>query len=124
MKIWRTIRGYLAWTYERGSVHYDVMVTLILLFIFLAPLRVNFKDKPVERTLHQNGGVLILPDGQGGVIYQVEASAVSGASGDDLNDALARVIEPIERSEVEINRVETVKDSSGRVLAYKAWVRR
>ena len=31
--IWRTIRGYILWSYERGSLHYDVMVTLILLFV-------------------------------------------------------------------------------------------
>jgi len=28
--IWRTIRGYILWSYERGSTSLDVMVTLIL----------------------------------------------------------------------------------------------
>ena len=32
--IWRTIRGYILWQYERGTLHYDIMVTLILIFIF------------------------------------------------------------------------------------------
>jgi len=36
-----------------GSIHYDVMVTLILLFVFFSPFFVNFKNKPVERTPHQ-----------------------------------------------------------------------
>jgi hypothetical protein len=35
--IWRTIRGYILWSYERGSLHYDIMVTLILLFVFVSP---------------------------------------------------------------------------------------
>ena len=35
--IWRTIRGYVMWQYERGTLHYDIMVTLILIFIFLSP---------------------------------------------------------------------------------------
>ena len=35
-RIWRTIKGYIWWSYPRGSMHYDVMVTLILVFIFLA----------------------------------------------------------------------------------------
>ena len=47
--IWRTIRGYILWSYERGSLHYDIMVTLILLFVFVSPHFINFKDKPVER---------------------------------------------------------------------------
>ena len=45
-RLGRTIRGYILWTYQRGSLHYDILVTLILLFIFLAPLRIDFKDKP------------------------------------------------------------------------------
>ena len=45
-RIWRTLKGYLFWTYTRGSFHYDVMVTLILAFIFIAPHYIDFKDKP------------------------------------------------------------------------------
>ena len=33
----QTLLSYFYWTYSRGSFHYDVMVTLILLFIFLTP---------------------------------------------------------------------------------------
>jgi hypothetical protein len=55
--IWRTIRGYILWSYERGSLHYDIMVTLILLFVFVSPHFINFKDKPVERNPHLTGVV-------------------------------------------------------------------
>ena len=50
--IWRTIRGYILWSYERGTIHYDIMVTLILIFVFLSPYWINFKDKPIERNPH------------------------------------------------------------------------
>ena len=46
--IWRTIRGYILWSYERGTIHYDIMVTLILIFVFLSPYWINFNDKPIE----------------------------------------------------------------------------
>ena len=47
------LRRYFFWTYERGSLHYDVMVTLILLFLFVSPRFIDFKDKPVvEVPLH------------------------------------------------------------------------
>ena len=36
--IWRTIRGYILWQYERGTLHYDIMVTLILIFISMSLL--------------------------------------------------------------------------------------
>src|SRR5437588_5649213 len=122
MSVWRTIRGYLFWTYERGSFHYDVMVTLILLFVFLSPRVLNFKDRPIEPLLHQTG-VVVSPDGQDGFIYQVEASVVSGRDENATRESLLRVIEPI-AGEVDIVRVEPVRDRNGRVIAYKVWVRR
>jgi hypothetical protein len=120
-RIWQTIRGYIWWTHPRGGLHYDVMVSLILLFIFLAPHWVNFNDKPTERTPHRSG-VLVLPDGND-FVYQIEAAAVTGEDGAALRDGLLHVIEPI-AGEVDVDRYEPVRDSTGRVLAYKVWVRR
>jgi len=38
--------SYFYWTYPRGSFHYDIMVTLILLFIGATPFFWNYGDKP------------------------------------------------------------------------------
>jgi hypothetical protein len=117
--IWRTIRGYVLWSYERGTLHYDIMVTLILAFVFLSPRWINFKDKPIERVPHSTG-VLITPDGKGGFVYQIDASAVNGKGG-SANDQLQRIIEPISGA-VAISRVEEVRDGKGRLQSYKVWV--
>lgn len=117
--VWRTIRGYILWSYERGSLHYDVMVTLILLFVFLSPRSINFKDKPIERNPHQTG-VLIQPDGNGGFIYLIDAKAVSTA-GVPLHDQLLGVIEPISGAAA-ISKVEEVKDGKGGIQSYRVWV--
>ena len=37
--------SYFYWTYPRGCFHYDVMVTLILLFVFMTPQLWNYGDK-------------------------------------------------------------------------------
>ena len=50
--MFKTINGYIWWTYERGSFHYDVMVTINLLFIFLAPRLIDFRDKPPAPNAH------------------------------------------------------------------------
>jgi len=123
--IWRTIRDYIFWSYERGTIQYDVMVTIILLFVFLSPRLINFKDKPVEHNPHRTG-VAVVPDGQGGLIYQIEAAAVGQAVGNDdsvIRGELLQIIEPIS-GEVSITKVESVRDGSGRVLSYKVWVAR
>lgn len=121
-RIWQTLTGYIWWTHERGSLHYDVMVTLILAFIFLAPLWVNFKDKPAERNPHPTE-VVVYPDSQGRLVYEIGASAVSGADDAQIRAALLRVIEPL-AGEVELVRYQKIHDRQGRLVSYKTWVRR
>ncbi len=122
-RILKTIRSYILWTYERGSMQYDIMVTLILAFIFITPNWViNFKDKPVERSPHQSG-VVVFPDGQSGFVYQVDASAVNGTDPGSIEAGLLRVIEPI-AGEVDITKYEAIRDAHGKVIGYKVWVSR
>jgi hypothetical protein len=120
--VWRTIRGYIFWSYERGTLHYDVMVTLILFFVFLSPYWINFKDKPVERNPHRTG-VAVLPDGEGGLIYQIDAKAIQGKNEAAIRTELLSIIEPIS-GEVSILRYEAERDRSGLIFAYKVWVQR
>jgi hypothetical protein len=108
------------WSHERGSLHFDIMVTLILLFVFISPHYINYKDKPVERNPHPIG-VMVIPDDQGGFIYQIPASAVNATAGADVRQQLVRIIEPISGA-VSVSRYETVKDASGRPQSYKVWV--
>ncbi|MGA7295359.1 MAG: hypothetical protein WBW53_23910 [Terriglobales bacterium] len=118
--IWRTIRGYILWAYERGSLHYDIMVTLILLFVFVSPYFINFNDKPVERNPHLTG-VVVIPGDKGGFVYQIQASAVNTDAGHDVRRQLEDIIEPISGA-VSITRYEVVKDASGHTQSYKVWV--
>ena len=114
----QTLKGYLWWTSPRGSVRYDVMVTLILAFIFLTPLWVNFRDKPVERSPHQTE-VVVQQEGDG-FLYKVDAAAVKGDSDADIRESLARIIEPV-AGYVTIDRYEAVRDNKQNVVAYKVW---
>ncbi len=118
--IWRTIRGYILWSYERGSLHYDVMVTLILLFVFLSPYWINFKDKPIEGVPHQTG-VVVQPDGKGGLVYQIDASVLTAKDDAGLHEQMLDIIEPITGAAA-ISNIEPVKDSKGKIKSYKVWV--
>lgn len=118
---WRTIRDYIFWSYERGTIQYDVMVTLILLFVFISPRIINFKDKPVER--NPQGSVVVIPDGQNGLIYQIEGKAVQAKDEEGIRGDLLSIIEPVS-GEVSISKYEVIRDRSGHILSYKVWVRR
>lgn len=119
--LWRTVGNYIFWNYKRGSIHYDILVTLILLFIFVTPFFVNFKDKPVEHTSHPSA-VLVTPDGLNGFLYQVPAEAVPGTSDADIREELLRIIEPI-AGEASISRYEKARDALGQPV-YKVWVKK
>jgi hypothetical protein len=117
-KISQTIKGYIWWMYPRGSVHYDVMVTLILAFIFLAPVWINFRDKPIERSPNQTE-VVVKPNGTG-FIYTVDARTIQPGSDDEVRDELLRAIEPV-AGEIGIDRYEVVRDDKRNIIAYKVW---
>jgi len=119
---WRTIRSYILWQHERGTLHYDIMVTLILIFVFFSPRVVNFNDKPRPLNPHPTG-VLVSPDGAGGLVYQIDGSGVSPGDDAVLRSELLRVIEPIS-GDVAIVRYEIVSDGKGKVQGYRVWVKR
>jgi len=119
---WRTIRGYILWQHERGTLHYDIMVTLILLFIFLSPRVINFNDKPIARNPRPTD-VVVTTDADGNLLYQVEASAISPGDDHSVREQLLRIIEPISGA-VSIVKYDPVKDRKGQVQSYKVLVKR
>ena len=126
--MFKTIRSYIFWTYERGSVQYDVMVTLILLFLFVGPRFINFHDKPVETVAIHSSEVLVQEAGREGdsnrFIYQVRADDIRNAHTDEeRRTAILRVIEPIGGA-VTIERIDPVTDAHGQIIAYNARVLR
>jgi hypothetical protein len=120
--IWRTIRGYILWQYERGTLHYDIMVTLILIFILFSPRVINFNDKPIARNPHPTE-VVVSADAEGRLVYQVAASAVAPGDDNSVRDQLLRIIEPISGA-VSIVSYEPVSDGKGKVQSYKVLAKR
>ncbi len=118
--IWRTIRGYILWSYERGSLHYDIMVTLILLFVFVSPRFINFKDKPVEKNPHLTG-VVIIPGEKGGFIYQIQAIGRECRRGPGCSPPIGADHRADLRRR-QHHQVEPLNDAAGHPLSYKVWV--
>ena len=126
--MFKMIRNYIFWSYERGSFHYDVMVTVILLFMFISPHFIDYNDKPVETVALHATEVLVKEAGSSGgssrFMYQIRADDMSGAQTDDeRRAAILRVIEPIS-GEVALQSYEPVYDAQHKVIAYNAWVLR
>lgn len=119
---WGVIRSYVLWQHERGTMHYDIMVTIILLFIFTSPYWINFNDKPVPRNPHQTD-VVVTAAAEGGLLCEIPASAVSPGDDNSVRDQLLHIIEPISGT-VSITKYEAVPNKKGRVESYRVWVKR
>ncbi len=126
--MFKLINSYIFWAYERGSVHYDVLVTAILVFMFVSPHIINYNDKPVETVALHASEVLVKEAGTSGgssrFMYQIRADDMGAANTDaERKAAILRVIEPIS-GEVSLDHYEPVYDAQHKVVAYNAWVLR
>jgi hypothetical protein len=118
----KLLKSYLFWTYQRGSFHYDVMVSLILLFLFVSPHFINFHDRP-EEPASRGHGVLVHAGQDGRFTFEVGADQVPETSDyDKLRSELEASIAPIAGA-VSIDRWQAQRDSSGKVESYKVWAR-
>jgi hypothetical protein len=120
----KTLRSYIFWTYERGSFHYDVMVTLILLFLFVSPRFIDFKEKPVPEIPMQQSEVLVkaapLSGGEAQFVYEIRVDDLQGAKTDpELRQAILNVVEPI-AGNLTLEKYTPVVDTKGHVVAYDA----
>ena len=121
--------SYFYWTNPRGSFHYDIMVSLILLFIFLTPQIKGWsygdKPSPMGGPLHPIQ--VIGNDGQG-VIVTVQASDMSldlhtTAPDAVVKKALRKAIEPVTGDAVVVDHWETTTDAQGNSV-WKVWAHR
>ncbi len=76
----KLLKSYFYWTYPRGNVHYDVMVTLILLFIFVTPQLWDYGDKP-SRAPGPSHPIQVANDGARGIIVTLSSTDVAASAG-------------------------------------------
>jgi hypothetical protein len=125
----KLLHDYFFWTYERGSIHFDIMVTLIIVFLFVSPHVINFKDRPVETVALHGSEVLVKEAGHEGTnsifIFQIRSDMQGGPKASQTDDerqaAILRVVEPIS-GEVTLDHYEPVLDAHSKIVAYNAWV--
>ncbi len=116
----------LFWTYERGTWQYDVMVALILGFIFLTP-RIWFHDQPSGGT----SGVILLSSNEHERVYELQAALIATAEDaataeetaeETIREAAGRVLQSYVGKSVQITAIKPEMDERGQVVRYAVWV--
>ena len=120
MTLGQTLKSYVLWTHPRGGIHYDVMVTIILVFIFLTPRSV-FKDSPNSRPLHPSE-IVVKQDGPNSFVCELKAVAIASDES-DVNAALQRALVPVVGN-IEVTRYTELRDTSGKLTGYRVWAHR
>lgn len=122
----RILKSYFYWTYTRGTFHYDVMVTLILLFIFVTPQFWNYGDK-ASSGMGPSQPIQVIGNDGHGLILTVQAGDANVPLGADyatVKKALRKAIEPVTGDAVAVDHWELSRDAAGKPAAWTIWVRR
>lgn len=122
----QVLKSYFYWTFSRGSVQYDVMVTLILAFIFITPWLWDYGDKP-RSTAANTEPVVVVGDGGHGLIVTLSASDVnvpSASSDATIKKALKEAMQPILGDAMFVERWELTRDQNGNPVSWKVWAHR
>jgi len=101
----KAIGRFLFWDYKRASWQYDVMVGLILAFIFLTPRDV-FRDQP------RAANVVMLPNEQGTGLFWIEPELLAGVPDSQLVDRAATIVNTRFKSHRNVSHVEPIRDDA------------
>lgn len=122
----QVLKSYVYWTDTRGSFHYDVMVTLILAFIFVTPWLWDYGDKP-RSTAAITQPMVVTGDGGHGLIVTLQASDVNvpaASSNAVIKKAIKKAMEPVLGDSMYVERWELTRDSNGNPQSWKVWAHR
>jgi hypothetical protein len=112
-------KRFVLWDYPRASWQYDVVVGIILAFIFLTP-REWFRDQP---RIPSASNIFLLRKENGGAIYWVPAGLVAGVSASQIPAAVTPSLQRRGERGLTVTRVEPVLDSEGEPLGYTVFTR-
>lgn len=107
----QTLLNILFWAYERGSKPYDLVVILILAFIFLTP-RAWFDDRPTLQLtdLRNHQGIVEVTHRSDGGSYLVDARLVEARRSQKLEDAVTEILRPRISKSFTIKSVEPLRE--------------
>ena len=105
------MKRFLLWSFERGSVQYDVICVVILAFIFGMPA--TFWDDRPDWMRIRSAEISQAKDDDGTPVWVVKAT--------EQQDAANRLKASLGQA-VTITHIEPVEDSYGKLVAYAFWI--
>jgi len=108
------LKRFILWDYPRAGWQYDLMVGLILAFIFLTP-RGWFRDQP------RASSIVMLPDEHGAKVFWMEANLLNGVPDAERGAAAQRLVQGRYREQLSLVRLEPIFDSEQEIKGYMVY---
>lgn len=102
------LRRFVLWDYARATWQYDVMVAIILAFIFLTP-REWFHDQP---RIPRASNIAMLPADHGSNMYWIDPELLRGIPENQQMDKLARILTARTGRPQSVLRLQPIYDDS------------
>ena len=121
----RVLKKTVHWAYPRGTVQYDILCALILLFIFATPRSV-FQDWPVINSPHQfkfGEQIVDTYDDQGNPVLNVSTELVPAVrDAVSLKNVVKSQLERTLNRPVSIADIKPITDENGETVGYSIWL--
>lgn len=109
------IKRFIFWDYRRASWQYDVMVVIILLFIFITP-REWFRDQP------KASSIVMLPAERGTSMFWIEPDLLAGVAEAERSPRAAAMLKNRTGKKHTLVRLETIFDDTEKeIKGYMAY---
>src|ERR1700742_290365 len=112
------LRRFILWDYPRGSRQYDLIVAIILAFIFLTP-REWFRDQP---RIPKASNIAMLPSEKGSSQFFIEPELLKNIP---ENQRVAKLTELLQKRtgnrHLVVIRAAPILDSEGELQGYMAF---
>jgi hypothetical protein len=111
------LKRFILWDFQRASWQYDVMVGIILAFIFFTP-RDFFRDQP------RASNIVMLPSEGGSPVVFVDSKALAGVAEAKRVAEVTRLLQRRpETRHLSATRVQPIVDAEGGLEGYLAFTR-
>ena len=111
------LKRFILWDFPRGGWQYDVVVGVIIAFLFLTP-RSWFRDQPRMR---RPSGIAMAQAEHGSLLFFVEKEVLEGTPADQQTENLTRILRTqVGNNRLKVTRIEPIMDSEGGLQGFMA----
>lgn len=109
------LKRFILWDYPRAGWQYDIIVAVILAFVFLTP-RDLFRDQP------KPSNIVMLP-GEHGSTFWLEPELLAGVPESGLGPKAANLLKSKTGHKHEVTRIEPIFDAEKEIKGYMAFTK-